>query len=201
MLTDLTIEKINAKSFYIYAKKYCPRRSLESTALYKYLDANGLRSVSYPERADLIFVYTCGGFGQDEAYSLLTIQKALANRSSQVIVTGCLTKINPDKLKAYRNIIIIPPDELGKLDSLINAKIPYTSFLTVSTVSGIHELYHGSRLSRLRRNIGLNGNLVNICSYYIKERLQHKYFYLTMDTSFYRLEIAKGCLGDCTIVQ
>ena len=196
------MEKTNAKSFYIYAKVHCIRRSLESTTLYKYLVANDLLAVSHPKKADLIFVYTCGGFGRDEALSLLTIQKALATRSSQVIVTGCLTKINPDILKAYRNIIIIPPDELGKLDSLINAKIPYTAFPTVSTVSGIHDLYQGSRFSRLRRNIGLNGKLFKICgSYvkeYVKENLLHKFDAVLADPSVYRLEIAKGCLGNCS---
>jgi tRNA A37 methylthiotransferase MiaB len=192
----MEMEKINAKSFYIYAK-FCPRRSLEATALYKYLVANGLLAVSRPKRADLIFVYTCGGFAQDEAFSLLTIQKALASRFSQVIVTGCLTKINPDKLKAFRNIIIIPPDELGKLDLLINAKIPYTAFPTVSTVSGIHELHHGSRYSRLRRTIGLN-NKLEICSFYVKKYLLNKSYRYALDPSVYRLEIAKGCLGNCS---
>ena len=149
------------------------------------------------KKADLIFIYTCGGFCQNEASSLLTIQKAVSTHASQVIVTGCLTKINPDKLKAFRNIIIIPPDELGKLDLLINAKIPYSAFPRVSTVSGIHDLYNDRRFTRLRRNIVSNGKL-KICSSYVKKYLLHKSSTAVLDPSFYRLEIAKGCLGNCS---
>ena len=190
--------KTDFKSFYIYAKAACPRRSLESTALFKYLVANGLLAVNHPKKADLIFVYTCGGFGQDEAFSLLTIQKALKASSGRVIVTGCLTKIDPDVLKTYSNILVIPPNELGQLDSLINAKIPYSTVPRVSTVSGINDLYHGSLYSRLRRNIGLNDKLVKIIISSVMMKFFHKTDNIIVDPSFYRLEIAKGCLNNCS---
>ena len=190
--------KTDFKSFYIYAKKACPRRSLESTALYKYLVANGLLAVNHPKKADLIFIYTCGGFAHDETFSLLTIKKALKSGSSQVVVTGCLTIINPEILKTYKNILVIPPDALEQLDSLIDAKIPYSTFPRVSTVSGINDLYHGDLTYRLRRNIGLNDKLIKVIGSSIKKNLMSESSSIITDPSFYRLEIAKGCLGNCS---
>jgi tRNA A37 methylthiotransferase MiaB len=197
MKMQIELEKADVKSFYVYAKKSCPRRSLEATALAKYLVANGLLTASKPKEADLIFIYTCGGFNKNEASSLFTIKKAVDMHGSQVIVTGCLPKIIPDKLKVFPNITIISPDEMAKLDSLINAKIPYSTFSHISTVSGIHDLYNDKRLTRLKQNIITNGKL-KTGSTYVKKTLLHKSNTHFMDQSFYRLEIAKGCLGNCS---
>jgi threonylcarbamoyladenosine tRNA methylthiotransferase CDKAL1 len=190
--------KPRAKSFYVYAKIHCPRRSLDSTRLFRYLAANGLKPVASPEEADLIFVYTCGGFNLDEYFSLLTVQKSLRVKSAQVIVTGCLTKIDPGKLDAFPHAIVITPDELERLDSFINATVSYADCPNESVVEGVHDLYHGSLLSRVRRNVGFNGKLARICGSYINRKLLHKPTDLITDPNIYRLEIAKGCLGSCS---
>lgn len=184
--------------FYVYVKKYCPRRSLESSRVYKYLCANGLLPVANPRDADFIFIYTCGGFDTDEMFSILTIEKSLKIKSAKIVVMGCLTKIDPNKLKAYDDILIIPPDKMEELDSLINAKIPYNSTPNVAKVEGVHDLYHGSYLQRIKRNVGFNTKLIRICGSYINQKLLHNTEDTLADPSIYRLEIAQGCLNDCS---
>ena len=187
----------SARSFYIYTKTGCPRRSLESTKLYKYLIANNLRSVDNPKKADLIFIYTCGGFALDESFSIQTIQKATEFKNAQVIVTGCLTKIYPEKLEAFKNILVLTPEDLGKLDSIINAKIPFAQTPNASVVDGVHDLYHGSYINRIKRNIKSSENIARICSTY-ERKLSHKPSDGLDNPSIYRVEIAKGCLSNCT---
>ena len=187
------------RRFYIYIKVACPRRSLESTKLYKYLIANNLQSVENPKKADLIFIYTCGGFALDESFSIKTIEKSIRKfKNSQIIVTGCLTKINPDKLKAFKDILVLSPEDLWKLDSIINAKIPFAQIPNASVVDGVHDLYHGSYFNRIKRNIKSSENIISICNYYVDKKLSHKPSDGLDNPSIYRVEIAKGCLGKCS---
>jgi tRNA A37 methylthiotransferase MiaB len=188
----------SAQSFYIYTKTGCPRRSLESTKLYKYLTANNLRSVDNPKKADLIFIYTCGGFELDESFSLKTIEKSVKLKNAKVIVSGCLTKIYPEKLEPFNDILVLTPEGLEKLDSLINAKIPFAQIPNAPVVEGVHDLYHGSFLNRVKRNITSTENITRICSYYVNRRLAHKPGDGLDDPNIYRVEIAKGCLSNCT---
>ncbi len=58
-------------------------------------------------------------------------------------------------------------------------------------------LYNDKRLTRLKQNIITNGKL-KTGSTYVKKNLLHKSSTVFMDQSFYRLEIAKGCLGNCS---
>lgn len=188
------------KSFYVYVKKYCPRRSLDSSRFYRYLIANGLVPVADPKEADLIFIFTCGGFALDEEFSILTIEKSLKNKGAKIIVTGCLPKIDPNRLKAYGNdVLIIPVQDLGKIDSLINAKVPYGKCPNVSLVDpGVHDLYHGGYVRRIKRNFGSYSNFIRTCSFYVSQKLLHRAVNPFSDPKTYKLVIAEGCLGNCS---
>ena len=191
------------KSFFIYGKVWCPRRSLDASRLYRYFVENDLRPVDYPKKADLIVIYTCGGFKPDEEISILTIEQVLKsvralNKFAKVIVTGCLPRIDPERLKSYDTVLIIPPEDLGKLDSLIQAKVPYDACPATSIVYGVHDLYHGNLFQRIKRQSGFNTKLLRICAAYINQSLLHRSRDQVLGQKTYRLEIAKGCLGDCT---
>jgi tRNA A37 methylthiotransferase MiaB len=188
----------SAQSFYIYTKTGCPRRSLESTKLYKYLIANNLRSVDNPKKADLIFVYTCGGFELDESFSIKTIKKSVKQKNAKVIVSGCITKIYPEKLKAFTNIFVLTPENIEKLDLMIKAKTSFSQIPNASVTDGVHDLYHGSYLNRIKRNITSFDNITQLCNYYVNRKLAHKPSEGLDNPSIYRIEIAKGCLSNCT---
>ena len=188
--------------YFIYAKKFCPRRSLDASKLHRYLLENNLQPVSNPRKANLIFVYTCGGFSDYEERSILTIEKSLENKSAKVIVTGCLPKINPKRLDEYKTTYIVSPEDLEKLDSIIQADFSYSECGDCSVVNGIHDLYNGSLIDRIKRHFGFNAEFLYFCANYLyKKILPHR----ENDTSFsvfsnncYKLEIARGCLGNCS---
>lgn len=190
--------KKEPSNFFIYAKQHCPRRSIEASKLYRYLVKNGLHPVDDLKQADFIIIYTCGGFEVDEGFSILTLEKALKDRkkSAKIIATGCLPKIDPNKLKVYDISYIIPASEIDKLDSIINANMAYVECPNVSVVQGIHDLYHGPFIQRIKRHLGLNTEFLRVAVNYLRQKLFNPSADLSKTT--YRIEIAKGCLGTCS---
>lgn len=189
--------KVKPQSFYIYVKKHCPRRSLEASKNSQYFIQNGLKPVDDPKKADLIIIHTCGGFKSDEELSIQTLKKALEIKSAKVIVTGCLPKINPAKLENFNNVPILATEELGKLDSLIEAKVNYDKASDSPIIYGINDLYRGTLFSRIRRHFGFNTTFLKLCVNYIRQIFQKPQDpYFSKET--YKIEIAKGCVGNCS---
>jgi tRNA A37 methylthiotransferase MiaB len=191
----------SSKNFYIYVRN-CPRRSLEATKLQKYLVTNNLKPANSPKKADYIFVFTCGGFSKAEKESLQTIEKSLKNKNAEIIVTGCLPKINLNKLKPY-NVPVVTPENFEKIDRLINAKLPYNQCPDVSNINGVHDLYHGNIIKRIWRKINYIKSEVG----FIKLLRSHRTFLNNKSSSkkikysskeTFILEIAKGCVGNCS---
>lgn len=183
----------DVKTFYVYANKWCPRRGLESSRLCRYFVVNNLKAVSDPKKADLIVIFTCGLFAANEESSILTIEKSLDNKSAKIVITGCLLKIDPERVKVYDSAIKILPEDIGKLDSLIRATVPYHELPNAAIVQGIHDLYRGSLPSRIGHYFEREVNLIGV-NYGLLRGSEDILFASTT----YKLEIAKGCLGNCS---
>jgi threonylcarbamoyladenosine tRNA methylthiotransferase CDKAL1 len=188
----------DVKTFYVYANKWCPRRGLESSRLCRYFVVNNLKAVSDPKKADLIVIFTCGLFAANEESSILTIEKSLENKSAKIVVTGCLLKIDPDRLKAYDSAIRILPEGIGKLDSLIRATVPYHELPNAAIVQGIHDLYRGSLPSRIGHYVERNADLIGVLDRPFNYGLLRGSAEIFFAPTTYKLEIAKGCLGNCS---
>ena len=186
-------------SFYIYCKKYCPRRVLAASRNYTYFVKNGLIPVDNLKKADLIVIHSCGGFNLDEEFSLLTLENALKKKStsSKVIMTGCLPKINKGALSQFEEALIIPTEELSILDSIIDAKIPYNSIPESSIIRDVNDLYHGTPIKRIRRKLGFNRYFLTILSY-LRKKLDFKTRNSYFDEGTYKIVISDGCVGNCT---
>jgi tRNA A37 methylthiotransferase MiaB len=108
------------KSFFIYAKRGCFRRISDVSRLHAYFLANQWFPVNNSKEASLIIIFGCGSLKIHEENSILTIKKSSKNKHAQTVVTGCLPKINPDRIQALdQTILMIKMENLGKLDSLI----------------------------------------------------------------------------------
>lgn len=189
----------------MYAKKFCPRASLEAGRLYKHLLKNNFEPVSNPRKADLIFVFTCGGFIEFEERSILTIQKALKNKSAKIIVTGCLPKVNPKRIGEFKNVYVIPKEDLGELDKILQTDSSYSESPKCTIADGIHDLCNVGFMQEAKRRFAFNTEFSGFCSSYWKNYLYQRIPRRENDTSFsvfsnhtYKLEIAKGCLGSCS---
>jgi MiaB/RimO family radical SAM methylthiotransferase len=153
--------------------------------------ANNLKPVRSSEKADLIVIFTCGAFAIDEESSILTLKESLQNGTAKVVVTGCLIGINPQRLKPYDNAITISPENMDRMDSLINANIPYAEIPNVSTLEDIHDLNRGSLIDRIKNRSAYR------CMETNDGRKVKRSIELLFAPTTYKLEIAKGCLGNC----
>ncbi len=125
----------------------CPRRKLDAQTLYDYFISNNLIYKNV-EEADIIVVYSCGGFNSSEKMSLDTINEMVKNKKKDalVIVTGCLTKINPASISG--NVSIIPHDNLSKLDTIIDARVKFSSFPDSNLIGCFPDLLNDEKMKK-----------------------------------------------------
>ncbi|MBN1825008.1 MAG: radical SAM protein [Candidatus Eisenbacteria bacterium] len=130
-----------AKRFYITARRGCPRRTLDAGRAVLYLEANGWKPAEEPENADLLLVYTCGGFPSSEDRSLRTLERFRLERKpdAELVATGCLLRIHPEALHAsgYHEIL---PEELERLDGIIGARIPWAAIPDANVPRSVRDL-------------------------------------------------------------
>ena len=175
----------NYKTFYI-ASKECPRRFLDAGRTYEYLVANGLKPVS-EEEADLIIIYTCGGFNDWETRSIRAAREA-SEKKGDVIISGCLNQINPDAFEGI-DVTHLRHSEMPKLDKVLGAKVRFRDVPKVHKVRGVHVLNTKTRWQRRLSEFEPSMRYVKT----VLKRLTKKKL-----KPAYKLEIARGCLGNCT---
>jgi tRNA A37 methylthiotransferase MiaB len=192
------------RTFFVYVNRWCPRRRIEASKLCRYFAVNNLTAVANPKKADLIVIFTCGSFGIYEEFSILTIEKSLREKSAKIVITGCLPKIDPERLKIYDSALLIPPRSLNTLDSMIEAKVPYDSLRTSTTIAGgFHDLCHGRFVDRVKRYVGFNAECSSSRILDIYFRCFNQGFLRKSEDAMFSpktciIEIAEGCLGNCS---
>lgn len=108
----------------------CIRRALDSTRIYDYLISNGWGFTNHISSADLVIVSTCGAVDKTEELSLIALNNISAKRSqnAKFIITGCLPKIDPEKIQAIKHLgdyEYIPTRNLDKFDQVIEADVKF----------------------------------------------------------------------------
>lgn len=189
--------------FYICCRRGCPRRSLDSGRIYNYLKLNGWKATKTVRHADLIVVYTCGGFQRTEEASLRTIRRMSTQkkRSAKLVVTGCLLKINPKAIdgNGNPNSYILEHQELHKLDNIVHAEIPYEVVPDANIVPDVQNLAgEDSLLLALKKFLGefqFSSAFVNRSLNFVKRKVKGQGVF---SDEIYSLKIAHGCLGKCT---
>ncbi|MFX0179879.1 MAG: radical SAM protein [Candidatus Hodarchaeota archaeon] len=93
----------------------CRPSCVQSGQIYHYLLSNNHRIVNDESKADFIILNTCGFINWFEESSELVIKYFISlKKKVKLIVIGCLTKINRDRIAKYDDVIII--DNLKDLD-------------------------------------------------------------------------------------
>ena len=188
-----------AKKFTIYVSMGCSRRPLECGRYYDYFAANGWEYTSSNPDADLILVYTCGGFQKTEDQSLLTIERALKEKkhAAKLVVTGCLTKINNSVLQG--EYVLLKPEELDAMDTLIDARIKLADTPHPNLVPDINGLVPIPRSREFKKTTLLpSASLATRFGKQIVRLLKKNPDQKPLTEKRYYLRIAEGCLGNCT---
>jgi MiaB/RimO family radical SAM methylthiotransferase len=130
-------------------EKSCHREGLKVQRLREFFEGNGyvvanwnhgldptnkyafpLEELQIDPDADLYVLTTCG-FTQaieDGDFDALKLINKYKREDAQVILGGCLTKINPDRVAKEFGGPTFDMDDYKKLDTLIDAKIPLEQF-------------------------------------------------------------------------
>lgn len=193
------------RCFYICCRRDCPRRSLDSGRIYNYLKLNNWKPTKRVRHADLIIVYTCGGFQQTEKRSLRTIRRVCAQKknSAILVVTGCLVKINPEAISRSGNPYILEHQDLYKLDNLVHAKIPYSMVPDANIVPDVRDLdaRYSIRLPlrKFLRELQFSSAFIKKSLGFVKRKIASQIKpHGPFSDEIYNLKIAHGCLGKCT---
>lgn len=117
------------KIFYCSSINKCDLNSYSGNIICNFLEKNGFILLSDPAQADIIIINTCGFDQAREDISLSLIDNYIDKylKIKQMIICGCLPKINPSLNKSkdiLKNIILIGPKELHKFNEIFSPKIP-----------------------------------------------------------------------------
>jgi MiaB/RimO family radical SAM methylthiotransferase len=91
----------------------------------EFFRVNGWRVAGDYREADLILLTACGltQYSEDKAIRLISRLKARKKPSAELIVCGCLPKINKERLQEVYDGITFGGDEVERLNEIIEAKI------------------------------------------------------------------------------
>lgn len=179
---------------------HCPRSKEDAQTIFNYFALNGLKPVKKIHKADIICIYTCGGFNDTEKSSLLTMQDMLQKKSkgATVIVTGCLTKINPEALNNVKDATVIDYDHINQLDEIIHSKIPFNQIPNSGTIGQVPPLYTDQVMKSIIYSRNDPDFIKNIPMYVKKLKALYFKKIKELDTSkIYHIRISRGCLGSC----
>lgn len=174
----------------------CPENRIDSSKIQAFFGSNGYEISKKIGDADLIIFNACALTQSAEDSSLRIIEeiKEAKAPSAELIVCGCLTKINPDRLKQVYQGPVFGSDELTKLDEIIKPNITSEQIYANSLISATGYL---NRYRWFLRNFRGMGTGVTIK---ILERMRHRQNAAASicRQNMFCIKICSGCLGNCS---
>ena len=104
----------------------CYANEADGELIREFLDANGFDVVAEPGSADLLVYNTCAFDRQAEDKSLAVIDslRTAARPGVDLLVTGCLPGINPERLEGRGVGRTVTPQTMDALDEMVGATVP-----------------------------------------------------------------------------
>ncbi len=199
------------KKAYIFSSG-CVRRALDMTKIHNYLLSNGWLLTNSASSADIIIISTCGAVDKTERLSLAAISAITRKRSpsAKVIITGCLPKIDPDKIQELGDFTFVPTRSLDKFDEVLNSRVKFESIPDSNMLTdqaGIlgyilaYRLFRNSTFLKLFRGLSTNKSFLKFSVFisHIVNSMKNKLGLTARKkiVPYYNIRIAEGCLGTC----
>jgi threonylcarbamoyladenosine tRNA methylthiotransferase CDKAL1 len=170
----------------------CIDNLLDGKSFRMYFEENGWKVVQDPAEADIIVANTCAFDKIHEDTSIADIEDLKKHTHAQLIVTGCLPKINKERLDTVFDGISFGPKERNKIKDVIGSDkdIEWKKQHTISN-EDISELPHRKivhRVSQLKSKTGRLGKYI-LPNFEIGD--------ITGDQETFFLVLGEGCLGNC----
>lgn len=187
-----------ARTAYLEATSPCIESLMDLRALREYVEANGYRVVDRADGADVVFVQTCAvdQLREDQAAAAVQTRRQGLRGAQELVVTGCMVRINPARLDALHDGPKVAPNKLTELDALLGAAVPADSFdpdtldddftrnIQAVGARGYRRVLHGA--AAVDQRLGTH----------LRERLNRTVHYHPLRQMGF-LRIGKGCLGQC----
>ena len=183
------------KTFYICTAS-CTRRRLDAEKIAETLRRNDWKQVDkVSEARDLAIVNTCGFSYENETLSLNAIKESVKKKPSscEVLVTGCLTGINPDSIKELGDFHLVGPRELEMLDEILELKSKFNDTPS-QNLSDVPALLGNPTLTKFMDKFSFDPGFAKLCFNKILEFGKRK---LNYEVPF-NIRISWGCPGKCT---
>lgn len=200
------------KKFFLF-NAGCIRRAHDSIHIQKYLVENGWRLTRHIGRADLIVVATCGVVKLNELNSLRAISAVAKERksSAQIVVTGCLPRINPKNIEALGAFITIPTGSNEEFNAVIGATRPFSEVGEPDSISENKDITNylvarsfcrrSSVYKRLFQRYSMSGSFLSasVRINVLMERVKNIRVNLPKKKliPYFNIKIADGCMSNC----
>lgn len=172
----------------------------------KYFRLNGWEEVRDPNDADLVLMTTCGvtQSTEDSALEAIVRLKKRMKQSSQLIVGGCLTKINPGRIEQIDpNIKMFDPKGEQLLDDFVQPRVAIQDIfwdgdtfrehsLGDPDLKPVQEEIMELAVANLLKTKLNNPLFVEIYNYLTKGR------YLWQEHDLFEVKIGDGCIYTCS---
>jgi len=168
----------------------CYEARMECAQLQRFLEMNGFQIEIDPKQADLTIMYACGLTELDGQISL-DILKDLENRkkpNADLLVWGCLPKIDPKLVAKTHNGPTFGRREIHKLEEMIQAKVKYDE------VTANHLFPESEDVQRLKAKHKPDDltHLIEEVNYRIRSKVAS-----VTEPEIFHIMVARGCLGHC----
>lgn len=169
----------------------CEKRFLDSERAKDYFKKNNWKIVKDPDKADLILYTTCAVNKNLEDVAVKNIIK-FKKFKTKLIVSGCLPKINKDRLKKHFNGSTLSPDSLEEIDKLFPKnkvkfnQVPDANTFKMGKLSPEQNIWTDRKGKQLAKDFFKQG------FDFFDEKLKGK------KKEIFYLRIATGCFGNCS---
>lgn len=172
----------------------CIDNLLDGKSFRNYFKENGWEIVSDPAQADMIIANTCAFDKKHEDISMADIEDLKKYKNAQLVVAGCLPKINKERMQTVFDGVSFGPKDRQQIKEIIGGKgdISWKDQHTISE-DDIGQLPHRKivhQVTRLRKIANRYTDINILPNFEIAD--------LTGDQDSYFLVLGEGCLGNCS---
>jgi len=170
----------------------CPENLIDTTRVKTYLEQNGWHIADDPAGADLILFNACGltSGSANESLDIIKELQEQARDDSQVIVWGCLPKIDLEALRQVYQGPALGERDSCELDEIIHAVKPIDEI----TSNELSSRYQCEKRVGWEAVYELPIRLLTCYHLHLGRKVNLR---RPNDPSFFYIKISTGCVGNC----
>ena len=185
--------------YLISAHWSCLPNLIGCSRIYRFLIENGHQITSNPSQADFIIINSCGVLKsiEDRSIELYNKYHPLKKKNAIIIMYGCLTKTNKERIRDL-DIFQISNGDDNKFNELFFTKIKFESVKPKCDEETKKKLIGDRETHIVLRSVPF---IVTKMALPFSKKLQLKYNQILSDlthTNRMFVEISRGCTGNCS---